>query len=895
MDASKLDNLPKTPMWEQYSSIKRHALDALLFYRMGDFYELFLDDAEDAAKILGITLTARHKDIENPVPMCGVPFHSASTYIQRLLASGKRIAICEQTSEPSAGKGIVKREIVRVVSPGVTYDNDSLSNRENNFLLAINAESANSGTFAGLDVSTGKSFFGSFHSLEELLAELSLARPSEVLIAASAKELAGETWWQNLGLSFKPLETRVPDHYFSLNNAYADLCRSFRVHSLDAFGLSANHKALAPLKALLKRVQENERLGRLSHLRAPEEHSASGHLLLDAATIEHLDLLPKKDRSEREALLWHVDRTRTAVGARKLRSWIERPLTDIQRIEYRLDAVAAAIASSSWRESLRAGLTGIRDLERIYSKIGLGTAGPRDLLGLKESLLAIQAVRDVLAAKQTPFYQNVLEQLAIPPELYELIDRQLKEDAASHLREGGVFKAGWHEELTELIRLSSEGVQLIAEMENREREETAIPTLKIRYHRTFGYYIEITKNYLDRAPAHYTRKQTTVGGERFITEELKDFEQKVISAGDRRIRLEQQLFRELLESVEKFTDIALTAANGIGELDAILSMATVAFEHNWSRPTLNATTQLNIIGGRHPVVEALVGPEKFVRNDTNCSEQERLLLITGPNMAGKSTFMRQTALIVVLAQMGGFVPAKKCELGIVDRIASRVGASDRIGQGQSTFMVEMSEMARILHSATNRSLVIVDEIGRGTSTFDGLALAWAILEHLEAKSFCRTLFATHYHELTALETQSSAIRNFNVAVARGGPEGIQFLHRVERGTADGSYGIEVAKLAGMPNSVLARARSILARLERGGSRQEAQRKKMMLQPELALLEQDDSPMSAEYSSSLQESAARRQEHELLAEIAHINLNQCTPMEALLKIQDLQKRLPRELN
>ena len=895
MQLEKLAQLPDSPMWKQFAQVKRNALDALLFYRMGDFYELFSDDAVTAAEILQITLTARHKGTPNPVPMCGVPFHSATNYINKLLAHGQRVAICEQMESPVQAKGIVKREIVRIVSPGMAFDHDALTQEEHNYLAAIYIEekkvgqvSTYSASYCAVDASTGEFLYGTCEEKDDLLNELLLLKPKELILSSSL--WSSETWsqlhtaWESYGV---PCITPSPDHFFQPKSAFEDLCRHFHVANLEAFGLHPTHVALAPLGAILRKLKETQLQGSLAHLRPPTEILRDRYLALDESTIDHLDLLPKGDRNPQESLFYQLNSTLTAMGARQLRSVLVRPLQDRNLILDRQNAIAHLVENPDVLTEVRTQLRGMRDLERIVSKIGLRTLSPRDLLALRDALGRLPELKRELSLHAS---NTLLADLGAGMKefssLFTNLNTQLREEVPTHLRDGNVFCEGWNPDLDVLIDLSTNGAQNIADMEARERAKTGIGNLKIKYNRVFGYYIEVTKAHIKSVPSEYQRKQTTVNSERYVTDELNVLEEKMLRAQDDRIRLELRLFDDLLQQIGKDCADILACAERVAWIDVLQSLAKVAQNNNYIRPTITTEDELEIEGGRHPVIEKLLDGDTFISNDVVFSKQAEILLITGPNMAGKSTFMRQVALLTLMAQTGSFIPAKRATIGIVDRIASRVGASDRIGRGQSTFMVEMNEMARILRQSTSRSLLIIDEIGRGTSTFDGLALAWAILEDIQSRLHARTLFATHYHELTVLEQEFSNVQNLSVLVRRKSNE-VVFLHKVVPGKADGSYGVDVAQLAGLPKSILVRAREILTRLEAGSFQSKKQHRAIVQDKQLSFFSaQSPPPPPAPAPLEIPPHLVR-----LEREIRAIEIDQCSPLDALLRIKSLQEELP----
>lgn len=883
MQLSSLQNLPQSPMWIQYASIKKDALDDLLFYRMGDFYELFLEDAQEAAAILGITLTARNKNEGQPIPMCGVPHHSATNYINKLLAHGKRVAICEQTEEASATKGIVKREIVRIVSPGMAFDPEALNPSENNYVIALQLLEKG-GAFCALDISTGASEYSVFQNHDELRDLLASLKPREVLIPNSVADT--ETWTvlkNTVGREYFNCVTPAPEFYFSPKAAQEFLCQHFQLANLEAFGLNLSHDALGSVGAIFRRARDTQKLGELKHLQAPLPRINKEYVQIDESTLEHLDLFPKPGQPAQESLFYHLDRTETAPGARMLRNLLTRPSTNLEIIKERQDAVENLLARIPLQDALKDSLRNMLDLERLLAKVGLRTANPRDLLALKDALERLPKIRTALQNQNASLLQRLFVEIKEFPELAQRLATQLREDAPAVTRDGGIFNSGWHSDLDELIQLSDGGKEFLLALETRERESTGISSLKVKFNKVFGYYIEVTNSNLAMVPKHYVRKQTMTGGERYITDELKKFEDKALVAEEKRIALEESLFRELLQTIDGETPLLLRTAKQVAFLDAILSLARAAQEHRYVKPQITDDLILDIQGGRHPTVERLVGNDRFIANDTKFLESKRLAIITGPNMAGKSTYMRQVALITLMAHIGSFVPAKAARIGKVDRIATRVGASDRIGRGQSTFMVEMNEMARILRVSTERSLLLIDEIGRGTSTFDGLALAWAILEDLHSRLRCRTLFATHYHELTMLEDELPGVVNLSVAVKEEG-QSIRFLHQVVEGAASGSYGVAVADLAGIPSDVTQRAQSILRDLESSANRRQKQHRQIAQKSQqLSFL----GSAPAEAPAPIIPSHLQKLEQALRG----LNIDECSPLNALLTLRDLKNTLP----
>lgn len=888
---ASLETLPQTPMWAQYIPIKKEALDCLLFYRMGDFYELFLDDAIEASSILGITLTARNKGEDIPVPMCGVPYHSSGVYINRLLKAGKRVAICEQVEEASATKGIVRREIRRIVTPGMVLDPDTLDSERNNFMMVLDfSEKTTSGAFAIFDISTGLTEFSAFHSLDQLRDHLGTISPAEIV---GKDSLVDSLLWnqnvQEIGKHYFPCVSRAPDFIFNAKIAFEELCQRFGVLNLDGFSLNQEHPALGVVGAGFRRIRETQKSGELKHLQPPRPLSRADFLQLDDATIEHLDLFPKPSQNPQDSVFNHLNQTVTSMGARMLRSFLDSPLKNLEQIEGRQNAVDEFYKNPSLLLRVRDHLSGIRDVERLLSKIGLKTATPRDVGALLDILGRIPHLKAVLADQaKSPLLGKINSNIDPLAELYSYLAVRLRDELPAITREGNIFKSGWNPELDELIDLTEDGKTTIQKMENRERESTGISSLKIKYNRVFGYFIEVTSTNLGSVPSHYIRKQTTANGERFLTEELKKFEDKILNAQDKRIALEESLFQEALSKLGDFSSELLLTAKNLAQLDALASFGKVAAEQNYVRPQLTEEFGLEIIEGRHPAIEQILGKSNFIGNSISFDVEHRVFLITGPNMAGKSTFMRQVAIITLLAHTGSFVPAKTARIGLVDRIATRVGASDKIGRGQSTFMVEMNEMAKILRQSSEKSLLIIDEIGRGTSTYDGLALAWAILEDLVERVKCRTLFATHYHELTSLSQKLKALKNICVSVEERDGK-IVFVHRVKEGVAPGSYGIEVAKLAGLPHEIIERALRIMGELEATTSTQKRGKRvsaPSLTETQLSFFSQPPGPNSSpEIQKKLKDFEA------LESNLRNWDPNQTTPMEALLKLKALKDTLP----
>ncbi|MDR3763769.1 MAG: DNA mismatch repair protein MutS [Acidobacteriota bacterium] len=821
-----------TPLMRQHAAIKKEHPTALLFFRVGDFYELFMDDAVIASRELQITLTSRQKVDGIPLPMCGVPYHAAEGYIARLVRKGYKVAICDQMEDPKLTKKLVRREVTRVVTPGTAADSQ-LATEENNFLCALTRHGDTLG-FAALDLSTGEFRTTDFTGPDadrRAADELQTIRPRELLFPASLP-LFGEAQ-PDLASNNAPVspvtprmasielapfarwsETPLEDWIFAADYAIPQLENHFGVLSLDGFGLAGHAAAACAAGAILHYVRQTQR-GSLDHLDRIGYYERRNCLILDAVTVRNLELLEPLFAGSADAvtLFRALDHTLTPMGKRLLRAWMLRPSIDVAEINLRLDAVGSALASLIHREDLRRSLEGILDIERLLSRITLETANPRDLLALAASLAKLPAVKQSLAHFPAARFAQLTELLDELADVRERIDRSILPEPPITLNDGGVIAAGVDRELDELRDISRNGKSYIAQIEQRERERTGINSLKVKFNNVFGFYIEISKSNLHAAPADYERKQTLVGAERFTTPELKEYEAKVLAAEEKIVAIERRLFAELRAAIAAESRRIRQSALAVAEIDVLLSFAHLAALRNYCRPEFDEDAQiLEIVEGRHPVIEQpeLTGSnDRFVPNDLYLdATRQSTLLITGPNMGGKSTYLRQTALIVLMAQMGCYVPATRARLSTVDRIFTRIGASDNLARGRSTFMVEMTETAAILNTATRRSLILLDEIGRGTATYDGLAIAWAVVEFIHQHSRAKTLFATHYHELTDLEELLDSVKNYHVSVKETGGN-VVFLRKVEPGAADKSYGIEVAKLAGLPQEVILRARQVL--------------------------------------------------------------------------------------
>ena len=802
-------------MMKQYLEIKKNNPDSILFFRLGDFYEMFDDDARLASKELDLTLTSRDKGKHakpetEQVPMCGIPYHSSDAYIARLIAKGYKVAICEQMEDPSKAKGLVKRDIIRVVTPGTVTDASCLDDKASNFICGIYLDSQGAGA-AFCDVTTGKTHLTSFTGkdrLEHTINELGRFSPAEAVLNDGAASEDGLT--STLRDKFRCRVENAGERRFLLRESERNIRKQF---GDDAFERLPNPAAAMALGGLLHYLYETQKTD-LSHINDLDYYEQGRFMELDLTARRNLELTETlRSKEKKGSLLWVLDRTRTPMGARRLRSWLERPLLNAAGICRRNSAVAALVGDSINREELIASMSGLGDMERLIGRIVYGSAGGRDLVSLRSAIEKLPAVKAYTAAASDRRLAELADGLDTLTDIGERIAAAIDDQPPFSVREGGIIRDGFHKDVDQLRHILNGGKDVITEMEAKEKERTGIRTLRIRYNKVFGYYIEVSNSFKDQVPADYVRKQTVANGERYITQELKDLEHSILTASERVTALEYELFTQLRLDIAAQSARIQKSADAVAEIDALASLASAAVRNNYCRPDVDESGIIDIRDGRHPVVEQVLKDALFVPNDTFMGEKEgRTAIITGPNMAGKSTYMRQVALIVLMAQMGSFVPASHAHIGVVDRIFTRVGASDDLSAGQSTFMVEMTEVADILRCATKNSLLILDEIGRGTSTYDGMSIARAVLEHCAEKKRAKTLFATHYHELTELENVLPGTVNCNIAVKTRG-EDIIFLRKILPGGADRSYGIEVARLAGLPETVLKRARTILKELE----------------------------------------------------------------------------------
>ncbi len=806
-----------SPMMQQYFEIKKQHPNEILFYRVGDFYEMFYDDALTASRELELTLTGKACGQEERAPMCGVPFHSYEIYVARLIAKGYKVAICEQMEDPATAKGLVKRDIIRVVTPGTVIESSMLAEDKNNYLCSIYAKKVRGGWKAGIcfaDISTGEAYATELHSEKmggALITELCRYMPSEILINPAVLDL-------------KDLTNYIKQHTNALVELREDDCykpaviesmlsRQFGEDWNKSCGFAPDGFVPQAFGALLGYLYETQKHG-TERIKAVQNYADAQYMRLSAVTRANLELTETmRGREKRGTLLWVLDKTETSMGKRMLRSWIEQPLVDSKIINERLDAVEALYNANVGRAELKEALSHVFDIERLTTRILYGSATPREVKALGDTCQRLPQVKEQASAAGTKLLDDLAAAIDPLEDILDKVSRALVDDPPANLKDGGAIREGYNSEVDELRDIMHGGKGVLSQLEADLRQQTGIPKLKIGFNKVFGYYIEVSRSYVGSVPETFTRKQTLTTGERYITPELKELENKILGANERLLALEHQLFSELLSDISTQLLRIQRTATAVAQLDVLASFAEAAVQNNYVKPTVDDSDVLDIAEGRHPVIEQMLKNSLFVPNDTTLDESEnRMLIITGPNMAGKSTYMRQNALIALMAQIGSFVPAAKCRVGVVDAIFTRVGASDDLAAGQSTFMVEMTEVAEILRSATKNSLVILDEIGRGTSTFDGMSIARAVVEYICDNIGCKTLFATHYHELTSMDKDVFGVKNYNIAVKKRG-EDITFLRRIVAGPADDSYGIEVAKLAGLPDAVIKRAHAVLRQLE----------------------------------------------------------------------------------
>jgi len=870
-------------MMQQYLEIKKEYSGYILFYRLGDFYEMFFEDAIQVSKELELTLTGKNCGVGERAPMCGVPYHSVEGYLNKLVKRGYKIAVCEQVEDPKAAKGIVKREVIRIVTPGTNTDTQALEETRNNYIMCIVYLADKYGVSIA-DVSTGDYYVTEVDTERKLLDEMNKYNPAE-LICNEAFFMSGidlDDIKNRLNVCVSALES----WYFGEDTAVTALKEHFKIQNLAGIGLEDFACGSIAAGALLKYLYETQK-NSLSHMSAIHPYVTGKFMVLDSSTRRNLELTETlREKSKRGSLLWVLDKTKTAMGARMMRSFLEQPLIEKAEISRRLDAVEELKEHMITREELREYLNAVYDLERLITRIACQTANPKDLLALKNSIQMLPPVKSLLSEFSCEMLLEIAEEIDPLEDIFDLISSGIDEDAPILVHDGGIIKSGYDEEVDRLKRARTESKTWLAQLEAAERENTGIKNLKIKYNKVFGYYLEVTNSYKHLVPDSYTRKQTLANAERYITPKLKELEDDILGAEDKLTVLEYELFRRIRETIAAEVVRIQKTAKAIAGLDVFASFACVAEQNQFCRPKLNHKGTIDIKGGRHPVVEKMIQNEMFIKNDTFLDNgRQRISIITGPNMAGKSTYMRQTALIVLMAQIGSFIPADSANIGIVDRIFTRVGASDDLASGQSTFMVEMTEVANILRNATSNSLLILDEIGRGTSTFDGLSIAWAVVEHISNPKLlgAKTLFATHYHELTELEGKLDNVSNYCIAVKEKGDD-VVFLRKIVKGGADKSYGIQVAKLAGLPESVLARAKEIvneLSDLDLSDIAKNIQVGAPAKKKKTVLDEVDLTQMSLFDTVK---------DDDIIAEIRELDIGNLTPIEAMNKLFELQNKI-----
>ena len=883
MEGSTVLNDEYTPMMQHYLATKEAYKDCILFYRLGDFYEMFFDDAKIVSKELELTLTGKSCGTKERAPMCGVPYHAAETYLNRLVKKGYKVAICEQVEDPKTAKGIVKRDVIRIVTPGTNTDSQSLDESKNNYIMCI-VYVADKYGISIADVSTGDYFVTEVDTERKLLDEINKYSPAEII--------CNEAFYMS-GVDLDDIKNRqnicvsaLEAWYFSDDTAVGTLKEHFKIHSLESISLNDFACGSIAAGSLLKYLYETQK-NSLAHMTSIHPYVTGKFMIIDSSTRRNLELVETlREKSKRGSLLWVLDKTKTAMGARTLRSYIEQPLIDKAAITERLDAVTELNSHAITREELREYLNPIYDLERLITRVTYQTANPRDLIAFKNSIHMLPPIKTLLNDFKSPLLIKIQEQLDALEDIFAMIENGIIEEPPLLMHDGGIIKEGYHEEVDRLRKAKTEGKQWLAELEAKEREKTGIKNLKIKFNKVFGYYLEVTNSYKELVPDYFTRKQTLANAERYITPELKELEDVILGAEDKLTVLEYELFRTIRESIAAEVVRIQKTAKAVAHLDVLASLAYVAEQNHYCRPKLNENGTIDIKGGRHPVVEKMIHNDMFISNDTYLdNHKQRISIITGPNMAGKSTYMRQSALIVLMAQIGSFVPADSANIGIVDRIFTRVGASDDLASGQSTFMVEMTEVANILRNATSDSLLILDEIGRGTSTFDGLSIAWAVVEHISNPKLlgAKTLFATHYHELTELEGKLNNVNNYCIAVKEKGDD-IVFLRKIVPGGADKSYGIQVAKLAGLPDSVLERAKVIVEELSANDISDIAKNIQVDTAGKKKKNQLDEVDMT---QMSLFDTV---KDDDIIAELGSIDISHLTPIEAMNKLYELQNKV-----
>lgn len=874
-----------TPMMKQYMATKEQYKDCILFYRLGDFYEMFFDDAITASRELEITLTGKNCGQEERAPMCGVPHHAVDGYLTKLVAKGYKVAICEQVEDPKTAKGIVKREVLRIVTPGTNLNTQALDETRNNYLMCIVYMADRYGVSIS-DITTGDYFVTELDSARKLMDEITKFSPKEIVCNHS---------FYVSGMDIDDLKNRLGITVYSLESWYFDddLCKRslmdhFKLNSLEGLGLADYDCGVIAAGAILQYLTETQKTS-LANLTTLTPYVTGKYMIIDSSTRRNLELCETlREKQKRGSLLWVLDKTKTAMGARMLRSFIEQPLIDKTEINSRLDAIEELNQNAISREEIREYLNPVYDLERLISKISYKSANPRDLIAFKSSLSMLPHIKYLLGDFKKELLTDIYEQMDELTDLCDLIDTSIMEEPPITIKEGGIIKEGCNEEIDKLRHAKTEGKTWLAELESKERDKTGIRNLKIKFNKVFGYYLEVTNSNKNLVPDYFTRKQTLANAERYITPELKELEDIILGAEDKLFALEYDLFNEVRDRIAAEVVRIQTTAKAVAKIDVFASLSLIAERNNYVRPVINEKGVIDIKEGRHPVVEKMISNDMFISNDTYLDNgSNRISIITGPNMAGKSTYMRQSALIVLMAQIGCFIPAASAKIGIVDRIFTRVGASDDLASGQSTFMVEMTEVANILRNATSNSLLILDEIGRGTSTFDGLSIAWAVVEHISNPKLlgAKTLFATHYHELTELEGKLSSVNNYCIAVKEKGDD-IVFLRKIVKGGADKSYGIQVAKLAGVPETVIERAKQLVEELSDADITAKAREIQAETGTKTKVKTKKYDQVDLEQMSLFDTVS----DQDILQELKEMDISTLTPIDALNTIYRLQNKL-----
>ena len=878
------DSRSLSPMMVHYCQTKCAYKDSILFYRLGDFYEMFFEDAKTVSRELELTLTGKDCGLSERAPMCGIPYHAAETYINRLIDKGYKVAICEQVEDPKTAKGIVKREVTRVVTPGTNLNMQELDEGKNNYLMAIVCVGDHFGVSTA-DITTGDCYVTEIDEERKLWDEINKFLPAEIICNDA---------FLVSGVDVDDLRNRLHISVFALESWYFgdDLCKQtllehFNISSLEGLGLADYDSGVIAAGSLFRYLLDTQK-NTMEHMNKIIPYTTDRYMVIDSSSRRNLELVETlREKQKRGSLLWVLDKTKTAMGARMLRSFVEQPLIDADAINERLDAVTELNMQAMLREEIREYLNPVYDLERLVSRISYRSANPRDLLAFKMSLEMIPHIKNLLANFTSPLLVRINEQMDGLEDLYRLLEASITEDPPLAVKEGGIIREGYNEQVDTYRNSKTQGKSWLAQLEAEEKEKTGIRNLKIKYNKVFGYYLEVTNSFKDLVPEYYTRKQTLTNAERYITPKLKELEDMILGAEDKLFALEYDLFCQVREELAAQIPRIQETAKAIAQLDVYASLSVVAQRNNYVRPTVNTKGVIDIKNGRHPVVEKMINNDMFIANDTYLDNgSKRVSVITGPNMAGKSTYMRQTALIVLMAQIGSFVPAEKAKIGVVDRIFTRVGASDDLASGQSTFMVEMTEVANILRNATAKSLLILDEIGRGTSTFDGLSIAWAVIEHISNTKLlgAKTLFATHYHELTELEGKIPGVNNYCIAVKERGDD-IVFLRKIVKGGADKSYGIQVAKLAGVPDSVLDRAKELVDELVHTDITSTFK--------DLAENSRKTKPKAVHYDEVDLEQISlfdTVQDQDIIEELKNLDITMLTPMDAMNTLYRLQNKL-----